>query len=281
MRVSTKAGTFAALLVALLFAIGFAGSGGVVTAQDATATPTGEATQAPTLDATAQATQDSNAGQTGQTGQGQAQPLDWMNIPMCVQVAATAEATADLLGQATQDAANAGDQATVQATTDATADATAAATEQQGPGEPTATLDPATTPYLGILAGPVSNCGVQVLDVFVGSPAEDADVQVDDVIVAVDNTLLADHVTTLRTDQGQTGQGDQDQTGQADEFNSTVTEALFDLIRSRLPGDVVTLTVQRNSTNMQIVVTLGSLPPELSGQGTPAATLEVTATPSS
>ncbi len=121
---------------------------------------------------------------------------------------------------------------------------------------------------------------------FVGSPAEDAQLQVDDVIVAVDNALLADHVSTLQANPDQAGQGDQGQTGQGQggEFNSTVTEAFFSLIRSRLPGDVVTLTVQRNSTNTQIVVTLGSLPPELTGQGTPAGTLDatqVTATPSS
>lgn len=244
MRRSAKAGGLAALLVALLFVVGFAGGAAVVGAQDATATATStpEATQAPTQAYTAQPTQQTGAGQAGQ-----GITLDWTNIPLCVQAAATAEATAE----ATADMAG-----------QATAEATAAATQAVVVETPVATLDPATTPFLGVLVSPVADCGVQVLDIFAASPAETVNLALDDVIVAVDNTLLADYVATL---------------GQSELFNSTTTEAFFRLIRTHLPGDVITLTVQRDSANIQFVVTLGSLPEALTGQGTPAAT----ATPSS
>lgn len=232
MQVSPRLAGMAALLVALLFMIGFAGGGAVVSAQDATATPTVtlEATQEPTQESTALPTQETGASQAGQ-----GITLDWANIPMCVQAAATAEATSE---------------------------ATAEATPAQPVETPVATLDPATTPFLGVLVGPVAECGAQVLDIFADSPAETVGLAIDDVIVAIDNTLLADYVATL---------------GQSDLFNSITTEALFRLIRSYLPGDVVTLTVQRDSVNMQFVVTLDALPEALSGQGTP----EATATPSS
>lgn len=244
-----------------------------------TEAPTDEATQAATQEQTDQS-QQQDQGQQGQQGQA----LDWQNIPLCLDVIATPDAA-----QGTTQ-----DQAAGQGT-----EATAAATQEQGQqaqaaqATATATLDPMTTPFLGVLVGPVADCGVRVVDVFVGSPAETAQLLVDDVIVAVDNMLLLDQANALfpgmnlgAQTQGSAGQAmatqdaeataaaTQDQGQQTDAqtrlgqfsgFNAAPTAAFFNLIRARMPGDTVTLIVQRNLVNQQITVTLGALPEGFAG----------------
>ncbi len=88
-----------------------------------------------------------------------------------------------------------------------------------------------TTPFVGIRFVP-DEAGVRVTEVRSGSPAEDAGLQVDDVITEVDG--------------------------------SAVDAASFvETIRSRTVGDSVTLTVMRGAETLEITVTLAQTPDNL------------------
>jgi predicted metalloprotease with PDZ domain len=129
----------------------------------------------------------------------------------------------------------------------------AAATESAATAEASTAATSAATPnanpaYLGVTAEQVDSCGVRVVEVKVNSPASQGGLQADDVIVALDGQATPD-INLLR-----------------------------DWIRAHVPGDKVTLTVQRNSQQVDVVVTLGAVPAdttgtvESGGAATPAAT---------
>jgi predicted metalloprotease with PDZ domain len=124
------------------------------------------------------------------------------------------------------------------ATQAATAIATAAATES-APATVTPTSTPTLEPtptqnpnaaYLGIAATQVQKCGARIEAIKSGSPAEDAKIQVGDVVVAINGKPI---------------------TGLADLRNAVVTSK---------KGDKLTLTIQRRVTQVDIVVTLGEIP---------------------
>jgi membrane-associated protease RseP (regulator of RpoE activity) len=99
--------------------------------------------------------------------------------------------------------------------------------------------------YLGISALAIGTCGVQVVDVVVGSPADKAGLQAGDVIVSIDDTSI----TTLSTITGM-------EPPKAS-TNSTVLDNFFGSIESRGPDTTVILGVLRNGVPSAISVTLG------------------------
>lgn len=106
--------------------------------------------------------------------------------------------------------------------------------------EPTPTQNP-NAAYLGIAASQVQKCGARIEAIKEGSPAENAKLQVGDVVVAINGKPI---------------------TGLADLRNAVVTSK---------KGDKLTLTVQRRASQIDLVATLGEIP-----LGT-AATLAATA----
>ncbi|HLY28396.1 MAG TPA: PDZ domain-containing protein [Aggregatilineales bacterium] len=121
-----------------------------------------------------------------------------------------------------------------------------------------ATVNP-NSAYLGVRAEPVDSCGTRIIEVLAQSPAEKAQLQADDVIVAFNGTPEPD-IAGLR-----------------------------DAVQNSRPGDTVTLTVQRNvQGNLQqldIKVTLIAKPPDNTASvtveapsGTEAATVAAAAT---
>ncbi len=149
-------------------------------------------------------------------------------------------------------------QATPEATTMATGAATTyppcpptgvvgtpVATEAASMAATSAATPNANPAYLGVTAEQVDSCGVRVVDVRAGSPASQAKLQPDDIIVALDGQAMPD-INLLR-----------------------------DEIRMHAPGDKVTLTVERGTQQLDLSVTLGAVPADTTGTveaATPAAT---------
>lgn len=126
--------------------------------------------------------------------------------------------------------------------------------------------------YLGIRGAAVDSCGIQVAEVFVNSPAAAADLQVDDVIVAVDGqalpTVLMNSMNTGGTGTSGAGAAATQGAGAVATAGAAATIApgamLTEFFRfmdqMHKPGDMVMLTIQRNGSEMDIPVTLAALP---------------------
>jgi len=120
------------------------------------------------------------------------------------------------------------------ATSAASAAATTAATVAVATNVATPTPLSANAGYLGISGENVQACGISILQVKPGTPAETAKLQIGDVIVAIDNTPITS-VNDLRT-----------------------------RIQNHKAGDSVVLTYQRSSQNLTVTVTLSAVPPTTS-----------------
>jgi len=96
--------------------------------------------------------------------------------------------------------------------------------------------------YLGIRAEQVDDCGVRVVEVVAGGPASKSTLKADDVIVAMDGTATPD-ILTLRQ-----------------------------MVMNHKPEDAVTLTVENTSGQMDVKVTLGSVPANAGAAATMPAT---------
>ena len=94
--------------------------------------------------------------------------------------------------------------------------------------------------FLGISAVQVDDCGVRVMEVTPDSGAAKAQLQVDDVIVALDGKAVSD-IGQLRL-----------------------------WVQSHQPGDTIKLTIQRNGSQMDVSVTLGAVPANLGAATLPA-----------
>ena len=119
----------------------------------------------------------------------------------------------------------------------------AAATPDMGMMAATANPNPG---YLGIRAEQVDDCGSLVIEVVPDSPASKVDIQADDVIVAVDG-MATPSINALRT-----------------------------TVQMHMPGDMITLTLQRKGQQMDVQVTLGTAPMEGPAGATMAATMAAT-----
>ncbi len=97
--------------------------------------------------------------------------------------------------------------------------------------------------YLGIRAEQVDDCGVRVVEVVAGGPASKSTLKADDVIVAMNGTATPD-ILTLRQ-----------------------------MVMSKQPGDSVTLTVENASGQMDVTVTLGTVPASAGAVATMPATM--------
>jgi predicted metalloprotease with PDZ domain len=141
--------------------------------------------------------------------------------------------------------------ATLEVPTEAAA-ATLAATEAASPevtAEATANPNPG---FLGVRAEQLANCGVIVRDVLDGSPASQAGVQIDDVIVALDD-VATPSILGLRHE-----------------------------VEIRQAGDTIKLTIQRKGEQIEVSVVLGVRPTDTTAVVTPeagAATSDAAATP--
>jgi membrane-associated protease RseP (regulator of RpoE activity) len=134
----------------------------------------------------------------------------------------------------------------------ATMAATASGTMEAGMAATMAATMPANPGFIGIRVEAVDNCGVRVIEVLAGSPAVTAQIQVGDVVVAVNGKA----VTGL------------------DSMRSAV---------GFLPaGEQVQLTIQRAGQEMMVSVTLAPRPAEIpatapaSAGGGAAATMAAT-----
>jgi S1-C subfamily serine protease len=125
---------------------------------------------------------------------------------------------------------------TEEPTTDATAEATTeSSTEADATAE--ATTEAAARPYLGVRFGPNEDGdGVVIAEVVVDSPAEAAGLQAGDVVTAVNGEEL--------------GNG-----------------SLADSVEALQPGDVLTLTIERDGESQDIDVTLGTAPETFANRG--------------
>ena len=106
---------------------------------------------------------------------------------------------------------------------------------------PTARYQDDATPWLGVGIEDADN-GAVITQVIPGSPADEAGLSTGDVITAVDETEI---------DSAQT---------------------LIDTIQSYAPGDVVTLTVERDGESLDVTVTLGERPEVITTERIPSDT---------
>jgi len=160
--------------------------------------------------------------------------------------------------------------------------------------------------YLGILAAAIDHCGIQVMQLIPDSPAVAAQLQVGDVIVAVDGRAVSElcannstggnggSSTTSNAGCGNSGAGNSG-SGQAgtavattvggtgnnntvgpndvDVNNTALVAAFLREISSHRSGDTVTLVIQRAGQQLEVRVTLGAIPPGLlTPVGSPTAT---------
>jgi predicted metalloprotease with PDZ domain len=146
--------------------------------------------------------------------------------------------------------------ATQAATVAATTAGTVVATEKSpATVTPTATptLEPTPTQnpdagYLGIAALGVQKCGARIEAIKQGSPADDAKLQVGDVVVAINGKPI---------------------TGLADLRNAVLTSK---------KGDKLVLTVQRKVNQLDITVTLGAVPANTAATLAPTSAATAAAT---
>jgi hypothetical protein len=105
----------------------------------------------------------------------------------------------------------------------------------------TATFSTTAPGYLGIRVVALNKSQLRISQVFGGSPAAAAGLQVDDVITALNGNPLSSMV---------------DQSGP----DYALITAFFNFIESQPPGTPIRLLVQRGNTATEITVTLGSQP---------------------
>jgi membrane-associated protease RseP (regulator of RpoE activity) len=138
----------------------------------------------------------------------------------------------------------------------ATMAATTSGTMEAGMAATMAATMPATMPanpgFIGIRVEAVDNCGVRVIEVLVGSPAVTAQIQVGDVVVAVNGKAV------------------------------TGLDSMRNAVGFLPAGDQVQLTIQRAGQEMTVSVTLAPRPAEIpatapaSAGGGAAATMAAT-----
>ena len=126
--------------------------------------------------------------------------------------------------------------------------------------------------YIGVQLEAVDNCGVRVTRVEAAGSAETANIQVGDVIVAIDGipvaslsmmggmggtmsaTMSANAAATMAANTGAMMSA----TMIAD--TSGLVQAFLDRIANTPPGTVIMLTVQRAGSQMDVAVTVGAQP---------------------
>jgi len=156
--------------------------------------------------------------------------------------------------------------------------------------------------YLGILAAAIDHCGIRVMQLIPDSPAVAAQLQVGDVIVAVDGRAVAELCVNNSgggnsgsnttgndgcgnsgsSNTGNSGNGGSGQAGTAvatnvggagnnnavgandvDVNNTALVAAFLREISSHRSGDTITLVIQRGGQQLDVRVTLGAIPPGL------------------
>lgn len=138
----------------------------------------------------------------------------------------------------------------------ATLAATTSGTMESGLTATMAATMPANPGFIGIRVEAVDNCGVRVIEVLAGSPAVTAQIQVGDVVVAVNGTAV------------------------------TGLDSMRNAVGFLSAGDQVQLTIQRAGQEMTVSVTLAPRPAEIPAtapasagggvSGTMAATMAAT-----
>jgi len=156
--------------------------------------------------------------------------------------------------------------------------------------------------YLGILAAAIDHCGIRVMQLIPDSPAVAAQLQVGDVIVAVDGRAVAELCMNTSSSNttgsaGNSGCGNSGNSGSGqsatavatnvsgagnnntvgpndvDVNNTALVAAFLREISSHRPGDTVTLVIQRAGQQLNVRVTLGTIPSGLlTPVGSPTAT---------
>lgn len=149
------------------------------------------------------------------------------------------------------------------------------------------------TAYIGIEVTDVENCGVQVLSVMPGSPAEMAKLQVGDVIVAVNGQAIS----SLSTSGGMSGSTSSSSATATMESTmsatssaggaagstgpstiSGMTASLASFVQQHQPGDMITLTVERAGQQMDVQVTLAANPSSTGGSSSSGSSSSGSAT---
>lgn len=139
--------------------------------------------------------------------------------------------------------------------------------------------------FLGVAATAVDNCGILVGSVVPGSAAASANLQVGDVIVAVNGRA----VTSIMNGSASSGTGTSGGMATAAATtamplpgaNGTASIQPFaTFIQNFQAGQTITLTIQRNGQQMDISVTLGTMPSGLSTGGASGGPINNTLVPS-
>lgn len=147
--------------------------------------------------------------------------------------------------------------------------------------------------YLGVRVAPVSDCGIQIVETFVGGPAQLALLQADDIIVAVNGTTIKDMMSMNATGgTGGTGGAGGMATAPAGGLggtpeaggaggtsgtaggtaNQAMIASFFSFVQTHAPGEMLTLTVQRAGQQLSVQVTLAAMPSQSGTTGGGAAT---------
>ena len=119
--------------------------------------------------------------------------------------------------------------------------------------------------FLGISATTVDGCGILVAGLVTPGPAATAGLQVGDIIVAVNGQSVA-AINTMNASAMGSGSATQAASGSSGVEMSIQPFATF--IQSMQAGQTIMLTIQRNGQQMDISVTLGTIPSGLM-TGTP------------
>ncbi len=180
--------------------------------------------------------------------------------------------------------------ASVSGVTVATASATTGSAVMSATMDATSSAGASGPGYIGIRVAAIDDCGVRVAGVIAGSPAVTGGLQVGDVIIAVNGTALS---TVFGGSTGTMMSGSATMaatsslgsaataafTGNTTATNSANTTAFFNYFQTTYTsGQTVSLTVQRAGQQLNIPITLGTIPAGLvTPVGGTAATTAATA----
>lgn len=112
--------------------------------------------------------------------------------------------------------------------------------------------------YLGIIVQDVLTCGSQIMDFAPNSPAADSELQIGDVIVAVNGITLNSLTAETAGVYIEATPSEVAPVEGARPF--TPAMVLFNQVHQLVPGVTITLTVQRSGDNLDIRLPLGEFP---------------------
>jgi membrane-associated protease RseP (regulator of RpoE activity) len=117
---------------------------------------------------------------------------------------------------------------------------------------------PGGVPFLGVAASAIDTCGIRIVSVLANSPADKAGLQAGDAIVAINGTSISSILS------GGAATGSSATTAATGTVTPNPVQPFFTYFETTFqPGQTITLTIQRDTVQFDMRVTLGTVPPGL------------------